>query len=448
MSKRIKLKKGLDIKLLGEATEELVNSNISNTYAIKPTDFTGLIPKIAVKPGFDVKAGSVLFFDKYNPEIKFTSPVSGKVTEIQRGERRKVLRIIIEADKELKYENFDKIDINSINIEDIKQTLLDSGTWTFIRKRPYAIIANPEEKPKSIFISGFDNAPLAPNYDFIIKENIKEFQAGINVISKLTDGKVNLNISDKTGSVYSDITGVEKNTFIGKHPSSTVGTQINHIDPLNKGEVIWYINPQDVIIIGRLFTESKYDARKIVALTGSEVNEPKYYNTMIGATVDSICENNVKEGNNRYISGNVLTGTKISKDDYISFYDSQLTIIPEGDYYEFFGWISPRLKKFSMSKLYFSWLMPNKKYALDTNLNGGERAFVVSEQYEKVVPMDIYPVELLKACLAEDIDKMEQLGIYEVAEEEFALCDFVCTSKMETQDIIRKGINLMIKELS
>ncbi len=448
MSKTIKLNKGLNINLQGKPVEQLVDSGISTTYAIKPTDFPGLIPKIVVKPGFEVKAGSVLFFDKYNPEIKFTSPVSGKIKEIERGERRKVLRVIIETTSEIQYEDFGKKEINSLKADDVKKTLLDSGTWTFIRKRPYAIIANPEEKPKSIFISGFDNAPLAPNYDFIIKENAKEFQAGIDAISKLTDGKVHLNISDKTGSVYSNITGVEKNTFIGKHPSSTVGVQINHIAPLNKGEVIWYINPQDIVIIGRLFTEGKYDARKIVALTGSEVNEAKYYNTRIGASINSITENNVKEGNNRYISGNVLTGTKVDKNDYLSFYDSQITIIPEGDYYEFFGWISPRLNKFSMSRLYFSWLMPNKKYTLDTNINGGERAFVVSEQYEKVVPMDIYPVELLKACLAEDIDKMEQLGIYEVAEEEFALCDFVCTSKIETQDIIRKGINLMIKELS
>jgi len=448
MSKTIKLNKGLNINLQGVPVENLANSGTSITYAIKPTDFPGLIPKIVIKPGFEVKAGSVLFIDKYNPEIKFTSPVSGRVKEIERGERRRVLRIIIEAESEIRYDDFGKKDINSLNSNDIKKTLLDSGTWTFIRKRPYAVVANPEEEPKSIFISGFDNAPLAPNYDFIIKENTKEFQAGIDVISKLTEGKVNLNISDKTGSVYSNITEVEKNTFIGKHPSSTIGTQINHIDPLNKGEVIWYINPQDVIIIGRLFTEGKYDARKIVALTGSEVNKPMYYNTIIGASINSITENNVKEGNNRYISGNVLTGTKVNKNGYIGFYDSQLTIIPEGDYYEFFGWIAPRFKKFSMSKLYFSWLMPNKKYALDTNINGGERAFVVSEQYEKVVPMDIYPVELLKACLAEDIDKMEQLGIYEVAEDDFALCDFVCTSKIETQDIIRKGINLMIKELS
>lgn len=448
MSKTIKLNKGLDINLLGVADEKLVDSEVCNLYSIKPTDFPGLIPKIAVKPGFDVKAGSVLFFDKYNPDIKFTSPVSGKVKEVERGERRKVLRIVIEADKDFKYDDFGKKDLNTLNAEDIKKTLLDSGTWTFFRKRPYAVIANPNEKPKSIFISGFDNAPLAPNYDFIIKDNVKEFQVGIDIISKLTEGKINLNISDKTGSVYSNITGVEKNTFVGKHPSSTVGTQINHIDPINKGEVIWYLNPQDVIIIGRLFTEGKYDARKIIALTGSEVNEPKYYNTITGASVNSITLNNVKEGNNRYISGNVLTGSQISANDYIGFYDSQITIIPEGDYYEFFGWIMPRFKKFSMSRTYFSWLMPNKKYALDTNINGGERALVMSGQYEKVVPMDIYPVELIKACLAEDIDKMEQLGIYEVAEEDFALCDYVCTSKTETQAIIREGINLMIKELS
>jgi Na+-transporting NADH:ubiquinone oxidoreductase subunit A len=447
MGKTIKISKGLDIKLKGTANEELVNAEFSKTYAIKPTDFEGLTPKILIKPGAEVKSGTILFFDKYNPKIQFSSPVSGKITSIDRGELRKVLQITIEADNETKYEEFKKFDLKSLKREEVIEQLLNSGTWPFIRQRPYAIIANPETTPKSIFISGFDNAPLAPNYDFIIKNDLKNFQNGITVLSKLTDGKIYLNINNQTESTYSSITGVEKNIFIGKHPSSTIGTQINHISPINKGEFVWYVNPQDVIIVGKLFSEGKFDASKIIAITGSQIEKPKYLKTVIGAELKSLLNSNNVKSNSRYISGNVLTGTKINKTSHIGFYHSQITIIPEGNYYEFIGWAMPRLNKYSASKTFFSWLTPNKEYILDTNTNGGQRAFVMSEEYNKVVPINILPVELLKACIAEDIDKMEQLGIYEVAEEDLALCEFICTSKIDVQEIIRKGINLMIKEL-
>ncbi len=448
MGKTIKLKKGLDIRLKGKAEKNLVDAKDSEFFALQPTDFPGLKPKVSVKPEQKVKAGDVLFYDKKNPEIKFTSPVSGTVTEVERGERRKVLRIVVKPDNKIEYVDFGTKQINSLSREDVIETLLNAGVWPFIRQRPYAVIANPKGTPKSIFISGFDNAPLAPDYDFIMQNSINEFQAGIDALKKLTDGKIHLNISDKQGSVYSNINGVEKNTIIGKHPASTVGTQINHIDPINKGETIWYVNPQDVVIIGRLFTSGKFDARRIVALAGSEVKNPQYYNTILGAQIKSIVDQSVQNKNARFISGNVLTGIKTCYKGYLSFYDSLISVIPEGDYYEFMGWAMPRFHKFSHSRTYFSWLMPNKEYVLDTNTNGGPRAFVMSEEYDKVTPMDIMPEQLLRACLAEDIDKMEQLGIYEVAEEDLALCEFVCTSKTNVQEIIRNGINLMIKELS
>jgi len=446
MGKIITLKKGLDIKLNGEAEKILVDTNKTKMFAVQPTDFEGIIPKLVVKPETEVKAGTVLFFAKKNPNIKFTSPVSGIVKQIVRGERRRILYVLIEADDDIKYENFNISD-TSLTVENIKETMLNAGVWPFIRQRPYAIIANPETKPKSIFISAFDSAPLGVDYEFILSNEKDNFQKGINILSKLTDGKINLNIDGKADDTFFlQITGVELNKFIGKHPAGTIGTQINKIDPINKGEFIWYINPQDVVIIGRLFSQGKFDARKIIALVGSQVSEPRYYNTILGEELNSFGESSFNDKNNRIINGNVLTG-KISQ-GFIGAYNSQITVIPEGNYYEFFGWISPRLKKFSISKTYFSWLMPSKKYSLDTNLNGGERAFVVTGEYEKVVPIDILPTYLIKACLAEDIDKMEQLGIYEVAEEDLALCEFVCTSKIEVQKIIRNGINLMIKELS
>ncbi len=446
MSKIITLKKGLDIKLNGEAEKILVDTNKTKMFAVQPTDFEGIIPKLVVKPETEVKAGTVLFFAKKNPNIKFTSPVSGIVKQIVRGERRRILYVLIEADDDIKYENFNISD-TSLTVENIKETMLNAGVWPFIRQRPYAIIANPETKPKSIFISAFDSAPLGVDYEFILSNEKDNFQKGIDILSKLTDGKINLNIDGKADDTFfSQIKGVELNKFIGKHPAGTIGTQINKIDPINKGEFVWYVNPQDVVIIGRLFSQGKFDARKIIALVGSQVSEPKYYNTILGEALNSFNESSFNDKNNRVINGNVLTG-KISQ-GFIGAYNSQITVIPEGNYYEFFGWISPRFKKFSISKTYFSWLMPSKKYSLDTNLNGGERAFVVTGEYEKVVPMDILPTYLIKACLAEDIDKMEQLGIYEVAEEDLALCEFVCTSKIEVQKIIRNGINLMIKELS
>ena len=447
MGKTITLKKGLDIKLNGKAKNVLVDAQKTKMFAVQPTDFEGIIPKLLVKPGAEVKAGTVLFFAKKNPNIKFTSPVSGVVKQIVRGERRRILHVLIEADSENSYEEFKTSDISSLSEENIKETLLNSGVWPFIRQRPYAIIADPETKPKSIFISAFDSAPLGVDYEFILSNEVANFQKGIDILSKLTDGNINLNIDGKAdSSFFSNIKGVELNKFIGKHPAGTIGTQINKIDPINKGEFVWYVNPQDVVIIGRLFSEGKFDARKIIALVGSQVSEPKYYNTIIGAELNVFNDEALNDKSNRVINGDVLTG--IIANGFIGAYNSQVSVIPEGNYYEFFGWISPRFKKFSMSKTYMSWLMPSKEYSLDTNVNGGDRALVVTGEYEKVVPMDILPTYLVKACLAEDIDKMEQLGIYEVAEEDLALCEFVCTSKIEVQKIIRDGINLMIKELS
>jgi Na+-transporting NADH:ubiquinone oxidoreductase subunit A len=449
MSKVIKIKKGLDINLKGKADKKIENIAMSSTYAAKPTDYEGLTPKLLVKAGDKVKAGTSLFFDKYKPEIKFASPVSGEVTEVVRGERRRILEVVIKADDKLEYEEFIKANPESLSAEQIKENILNSGFWPTIRQRPYAIIANPKDTPDAIYISGFDSAPLAPDYEFILKDQTEDFQTGINALKKLTSGNVNLSLNTKLNNgLLEKVTNVEFHKFEGKHPTGAIGVQINHIKPINKGEVVWYVNPIDVAKIGKLFNEGVFDASKIVALTGSEVKDAKYYNVIDGAEILSIAKDNYNEGNLRFISGNVLTGESVAKTNFLGYYDYQITVIPEGDKPEFLGWGTPGFGKFSMTRTFFSWLTPNKEMKLDSNLHGGLRPFVVTGELEKVFPMDILPMQLLKAIDIEDIDLMEQLGIYEVAEEDFALCEVVNTSKIEIQKLVRKGLNVMIKEFS
>ncbi|HCE57721.1 MAG TPA: NADH:ubiquinone reductase (Na(+)-transporting) subunit A [Prolixibacteraceae bacterium] len=447
MSETIKLRKGLNIKLQGGAKPEVETLPLPLKVALKPTDFQGLTPKLNVKADDLVKAGDALFFDKYHPEIRYTAPVGGKVVSVNRGERRKILEIVIETDAKAGSVEFKKADPKALSGDEVKELLLQSGMWPFIKRRPYGVIASPSEKPLSIYISTFDTAPLAPDYSFVMKGQLGTFQTGIDALGRLTDGKVYLGITPD--SAFAKIKNVVVNTFSGPHPAGNVGVQIANTNPINKGEVVWTVNVQDVLFIGRVFETGKVDFTKVFALTGSEVENPKYYKTVAGAPVASVVEGKLKKSENkqRIISGNVLTGTKVSKDCYLGYYDSQITVIPEGDNYEFLGWAMPRFNKFSFSHAYFSWLNKNKSYVADANLNGEERAFVVTGQYEKVVPMDILPVHLLKAIIADDIDKMEQLGIYEIIEEDLALCEFVCTSKIEVQKLVRKGINLMIKEM-
>lgn len=451
MSEVIKIKKGLDIKLKGKAEKVLERADRSETYAIKPTDFPGLTPKLKVKVDAEVKAGSPLFFDKYRPEINFVSPVSGKVIAVNRGERRKILEVVVQADGENQYEEFTKANPLELSREAIKETMLSSGAWAFMRQRPYDVVANPNDAPKAIFISAFDTAPIAADVDFLLEGEEAAFQAGVDALSKLTDGKVHLSTNPKqnTTKLFADVKNVVRHQFTGVHPASNVGVQIDKIDPINKGEVIWVIRPQEVVFVGRLFQKGIYDVSRKIALCGSEVKTPCYFNTILGTSVRNILKGRLRDDETiRVISGNVLTGTHIKEDGYLGFYDSQITVIPEGDNYEFFGWALPGLNKFSMSKSFFSWLTPNKEYRLDANLHGEHRAYVISGEYDKVMPMDILPVYLIKAIMVGDIDQMEQLGIYEVAPEDFALCEFVCTSKIDAQKIIREGIDLMIKEMS
>lgn len=450
MSKIIKLRKGLDINLQGKAAESLVEVPMAGEYAVSPLDFEGVIPKLLVKAGDKVKAGTPLFFDKKDSRVLFTSPVSGTVSAVNRGEKRKVLNVTVAADATQEYETFPTLDLRKANRSEVIEVLLKSGLWTMLRQRPYGIIANPDDAPKSIFVSAFDSAPLAPDMNFVLRGEKDAVQKGLEVLGKLTDGKVHLSMRAKAEGDMASMKGVELHSFEGKHPVGNVGVQIHHIDPIAKGDIVWTAGIQDVAAIGRLFLGGKVDLHKIVALTGSEAAEPKYYRIVSGAPVASVVSGNIKpqaEGDKvRIISGNVLTGKKVGESDFITADANQITLIPEGDKYELLGWAAPRFGKFSVSRSYFSWLCPRKEYRLDTNLNGGVRPFVVTGLFEEYLPMDIYPMYLFKAIMANDIDKMENLGIYEIVEEDVALCEFVDPSKTELQQLVRDGINLMIKE--
>ena len=443
MSKNIKLCKGLDIKLAGKAETRVEDAPLAKSYAVSPLDYENVTPKLLVKVGDKVEAGSPLFFDKNNPRILFTSPVSGTVSAINRGEKRKLLNIAVEPDATQVYKELKVVDAKASRSE-IVEMLLESGLWTRIVERPFGVIANPDAQPKAIFVSAFDSAPLAPDYNFVLKSEKAALEAGLALLSRLTDGKVHLSARKGDEGYMAEVKGVEYHTFSGKHPVGNVGVQIHHIDRIAKGDIVWTVNVQDVVLMGRLVMGKKLDMTKVIAVAGSEAQKPCYMRIIAGAAVESIV-GKVSE-NVRIISGDVLTGVATAKDGYISANANMLSLIPEGNVYELLGWAMPRFHRFSVSRAYFSWLCPKKEYKLDTNLNGGERPFVVTGLYENYLPMDVYVAYLLKACLVKDLDKMENLGIYEVLPEDLALCEFVDPSKIEMQQILRDGINLMIKE--
>lgn len=452
MSQTIKLKKGFDINLAGKAEQKIADDIRPDTYALKPTDFHGMSrPKLSVSVGDNVKAGSPVLYDKLSPEIHYTAPVSGEIVEINRGEKRKILEIKILADKEVSYENFNKYsttDLNGLSRDDAKAQMLQSGVWPNILQRPFGIVADPADTPKSIFVSTFDTHPLAPDYGFTLQGEDQYFQAGITILKKFTSGDVNVNIDGKSevSPVFSSVEGAVINKVTGPHPAGNVGVQIHHIDPIGKGQIVWTLNPQGVIQIGKLFLEGIYDASKVIVVAGSEVSKPQYYKTYLGTCLDKFLENNLNQDHVRVISGNALTGEKVEKNGYLGYYDNQITVIPEGDYHEMLGWIKPS-KRLSFHRAFglLSFLSPNKEYVMDSNTRGEERAFVVSGVFEQVTPMDLFPTYLIKAIMAEDYEDMEGLGIFEVIEEDLALCEFVDVSKHDVQEILRTGINL-IKE--
>jgi len=448
MSQDIRIKRGLDIKLIGAAELVTENAKPSNIYTLIPQDFHSIIPKLSVKIGSKLKAGESVFFNKANEDMKFPSPVSGEVVDIIRGDKRKLLAIKIQADSVQEFADFGIKDSKAMKEDEIKSHLLASGCWPFIKQRPYDVIANPTKTPRDIFISAYASAPLAANYDYVLAGKEKELQAAVTALSKLTTGNVHVSVGENANSQFVGLDNSTLHKVSGPHPSGNVGTQIAKINPVNKGEVVWTITPQDLVIIGELLLTGKFNAERIIALAGSGVSNPKYYKTKIGATISSIVEGKLNEVESRIISGNVLTGKAKNKKEALGYYDNMITVIPEGNDYELFGWTMPVFNKISTTRaLTFSWLFPNKKFDLNTNTNGEHRAFVVTGNYEEVFPLDIFPMQILKACMYKDLDEMEQLGMYEVAPEDFALTEFVCISKQPHQEIIRKGLDLMLKEI-
>ena len=448
MANVIKIKKGLDINLKGKASEVLLNGGKSETYAIVPDFYSGVLPKVVAKVGDKVKAGSVLMIDKNRPEIKFVSPVSGEVTAVNRGAKRKVLSIVVTPDAQIEYEEFGKKNVASLKGDEVKEAMLNAGMWPFVMQRPYDIVATPGETPRDIFVYAFYSAPLAPDFNYLVKGQEADFQTGLDALAKLTSGKVYVGI--RKGSAVQQVKGVELVEVEGPHPAANASVLINHTKPINKGETVWTVDPANVIIIGRLFNKGIADFSRKVVITGSETTEQGYVQAISGCTIKSLLGGRVAtDAHIRIISGNVLTGTKVTMEDYLGAYDNQITVIPEGDEtHEFLGFAMPRTNQYSMSHSYFSWLMGKKEYVLDARIKGGKRAMIMSNEYDKVFPLDIYPEYLLKAIIAFDIDKMENLGIYEVAPEDFALCEFVDTSKIELQKIVRDGLTLLYKEMN
>lgn len=450
MSQTIKLKKGFDINLAGKAENKIIEVTQPDTFALKPTDFNGLSrPKLVVKEGDNVKAGSPIFFERNVEDILYTSPVSGEIVEIKRGEKRKVLEVKILADKEVEFEkfkNYSSSDIGNLSKEDVLAQLKKSGGWTNVMQRPYGIVANPEDSPKAIFISTFDSSPLAPDYSYVLQGQEQYFQAGIDILKKFTAGVVHLNVDGNAeiSQLFTNAKNVQLNKISGPHPAGNVGVQIHHLDPIAKGEIAWTVNPVGVVSIGKLFIDGVYDTSRLIALTGSQMNETGYVKMYAGACMNKL---SVQGDDNRFISGNVLSGEGIGAEGYLGYYHNQVTIIPEGKYEEFLGWILPSTKKLSFHKAFgmLTFLNGKKEFEVDTNAHGEERNFVISGAFEEVMPMDILPTYLFKAILAEDYDDMEALGIYEVIEEDVALCEFIDISKNPLQEILREGIDL-IKE--
>ncbi|MEX0288432.1 MAG: Na(+)-translocating NADH-quinone reductase subunit A [Flavobacteriaceae bacterium] len=449
MSKDIRIKKGLNINLVGAAELTTSKAVLSNVYAINLKDFHGITPKMLVKQGAEVKAGEALFYEKSNEDMLFVSPVSGELVEIERGARRRILTLKILADKTQEQLEHTPLNPGSASDEEIRSFLLKSGCWPFIRQRPYDLVADPNTTPKAIFISAYVTAPLAADLDYVLQGKEEALQAALTALGKLTPGKVHVSVGKTSNSPLAGLQGIELHKVSGPHPAGLVGTQINKIDPINKGELVWTLAPQDLVIIGEALLTGKFNPERTVALVGSSVKSPKYYTTKIGAEISTfLYASGVNTKNFRVINGDVLTGSKSKQDGYLGFYNITVTAIPEGDDYEFFGWNKPVFNKISSTRaLTFSWMQPNKKYDLTTNTNGEHRAFVVTGRYEEVFPMDIYPLQLLKACMVKDLDEMEQLGLYEVIPEDFSLTEFICISKQPHQQIIREGLDLLHQEI-
>ena len=449
MGNLFKLRKGLDINLAGKAERKKIQLKSNGKYALQPDCFYGVVPKVVVKEGDKVKAGDALFINKNYPEMKFASPVSGTVTAVERGERRKVLAVKVDADSNQVFTDFGVKDVKKLSGDEVKASLLEAGLFGYINQLPYDVVAEPDSKPKAIFVSALRDKPLAADFAFELEGQEKEWQAGLTALSKMAKTYLGIGAEQQGVKALAAADDVEVNVFDGPCPAGNVGVQVNHVAPVNKGEVVWTVDPTAVIFFGRLFLTGKVCLKRTVALVGSEVKQPQYADMLVGEELQTLLSNSYDAKHNvRIINGNVLTGRVTTKDGFLGAHSSEITVIPEGnDADELAGWIMPRLKQFSVNRSYFSWLFGKKKaYALDARIKGGQRHMIMSGEYDKVIPMDIYPEYLVKAIITGNIDKMEQLGIYEVSPEDFALAEFVDSSKLELQRIVREGLDMLRRE--
>ena len=448
MANVIKLRKGLDINLKGKAAKQKFSVKAAAQYALVPDDFVGMTPKVVVREGDKVKAGDALFVNKKQTDVKFASPVSGVVQAVVRGDRRKVLRVVVEADKDQQYVDYGQKQVASLDGDAVVKALLEAGLFGYINQLPYAVSTTPDQKPRAVFVSALRDMPLAGDFEYELQGNEEDFQTGLTALSK--GAPVYLGVGAKqTSKALTEAKDVEVNVFDGPCPAGNVGVQVNNIAPVNKGEVVWTVDPTAVIFFGRLFRTGKVDLRRLVAVAGSEITKPEYAEVLVGQPIADLLEGKLAAKDHvRIINGNPLTGRKATMDDFVGGHTSEITVIPEGDNVdEMLGWILPRTNDFSVSRSYFSWLFgKNKEYALDARVKGGERHMIMSGEYDKVLPMDIYAEYLIKAIIAGDIDRMEQLGIYEVAPEDFAVAEFVDSSKLELQHIVRQGLDMLRKE--
>lgn len=448
MSQSFKIRKGHDIKLVGEAPKTDLGAITSTTYAVSPLDFPGITPKLAVKAGEKVQAGDVIFFDKDRPEVKICSPVSGEVAEVKRGAKRKILEVIVLADSTITYASHGAFDLSSSDRGAAADHFAKTGVGALITSRPYGVVASMHEEPRDIFVNGVQSGPLAGDLAYQLEGKEAEVAAGLEALSLMTTGKVYVSRDGDASNIaalnHDKVTAI---TFTGKHPKGLVGTQIAQVAPINKGDVVWTVNAIDLPIIGRAFLKGEYSPEYKVAVTGSKVTKAGYATMLQGTNLAALTSENINLDNTRVIAGDVLTGTKVEATGFLSFGKSQITAIPEGNTTEFFGWVLPGFGKFSTNRAFWAWLFPNRKYDLDTNLHGEERAFVVTGEYDKFIPMDIFPQQLLRSILIGDIEKMEQLGIYEIVPEDFALAEVACTSKLPLQQIVRDGLNSLRKEM-
>ena len=470
MTNTLVIKKGLDIPIGGAAEKRLTDARNVTTYAVKPTDFVGLTPRLVVEDGSMVAKGDVLFCDKNDERISFTSPVSGKVKAIVRGEKRKLLEVVVEAEGASAL----RLEVPH-SAEEIKAVMLRCGLWTMLRQRPFSTIANPDDRPKAIFISAFSSAPLAPDYDFILQGKEALLLKGLEALTKLTDGKVHVCFrpNQRLAQHLSPLTThLSLHHVKGPHPAGNIGTQIAHIDPINKGEVVWTMNLQDVVVLGELVSTGVYNPEKIIAVAGPNIRNAHYYHVKAGVCLKDIIasqllntdypkmEANDTTQQNRIISGDILSGTQVAVDGFLGAYDDLVSILPEGDYYDFMGWLMPGFKKYSFSRTFLSGFLPKSTFKpfgiklprfssfwkYDTNTHGDERPLVFTGNFERVFPFDIYPTQLIKACIVGDVELMENLGIYEIEPEDFALCEFIDVSKTDIQAIIRDALEMLRKE--